>query len=111
MQCPQCGAEHSPEQGRFCAVCGLPVSEAAPMTCPHCGAAYSPEQGRFCDACGLALPVSPRKADAVAPGGTPAAKPRKRPEEDELPRCRACGTATDAPVCPTCGNRMPSRED
>ena len=107
MNCPQCGAEHSPEQGRFCASCGLPVAEAPPMTCPHCGTAYSPEQGRFCDACGLSVTV------AATPRGEAAeAKPAARPvQADDLPRCRNCGTHTDLLVCPSCGNRMPLPED
>jgi hypothetical protein len=111
MTCPQCGAEHSPEQGRFCASCGLPVAEAAPMTCPHCGAPYSAEQGRFCEACGLAIPATPRRAAPPAGPAAPApASKREAYGDEDLLRCRSCGTRTAAPVCPGCGNRMPEPE-
>ena len=74
-KCPYCGADHAPEQGRFCDSCGMsvipyvgskgrgsedeeqpePVREDAPtVRCRACG---TKSAGAICPACGNKLPT------------------------------------------------------
>ena len=48
-RCP-CGAPLLPG-ARFCANCGRPVGEAAPVACPVCGHARAADS-KFCSGCG-----------------------------------------------------------
>ena len=63
--CPHCGADHDPEEGRFCAVCGLSVVRfagrdepqqdddgAAKVRCRFCGVDSLPPR---CTQCGNKL--------------------------------------------------------
>jgi hypothetical protein len=66
MDCPHCGAEVGPQDGRFCPACGLSVrpvkrptreesdgSDLPKVRCVYCGVASPPP---VCAQCGMTLP-------------------------------------------------------
>ncbi len=61
MQCPKCGHE---AEGRFCAMCGAPLSRV----CPQCGTDV-PVTYKFCPQCGTPLSDSPTSSNIPKIGG------------------------------------------